>query len=341
MKRYIVLISVTIMVIALVVGFTVVSFAQKKETAAESRTGLLGEGMTIYIQCGGPEGGPATIARTNGARDAAKALGCKLVEQYSKWQPELMIKQFKEALAAEPDGICIMGHPGSDAFAPFVKEAVEKGIIVTSGNAPLTKLFKMYRDNGFGYAGVDLYEGGYITGQAMVKAGLKKGDKVLVYGLMAEAERGLSTRGMFDALKEAGMDVDYLEISPEVNADFSLCVPVLTAYLTRHPEIKGIGTQHGGITSMFEKVLKELNKKPGEIITGGIDLTPQTVQGLKDRYVTVTLDQQLYLQGFLPVLQAVLSKKYGFAGLYINTGAGVQTPETIEKIIPLIDKGIR
>ena len=77
------------------------------------------------------------------------------------------------------------------------------------------------------------------------------------------------------------------------------------------------------------------------IITGGIDLTPQTVQGLKDRYVTVTLDQQLYLQGFLPVLQAVLSKKYGFAGLYINTGAGVQTPETIEKIIPLIDKGIR
>ena len=56
----------------------------------------------------------------------------------SKWQPEIMIQQFQEALAAEPDGIAIMGHPGSDPFAPFVKEANAKGIVVTSGNTPLT-----------------------------------------------------------------------------------------------------------------------------------------------------------------------------------------------------------
>ena len=92
--------------------------------------------------------------------------------------------------------------------------------------------------------------GGYVTGQNMLREGLKRGDKALVYGLMGEAERGMSTRGMFDALKEGGLDVDYLEISPEVNADFSLCVPVLTAYLSRNPDVKGIGTQHGGVTSM-------------------------------------------------------------------------------------------
>ena len=339
MKKHIVLICITIMVVALVAGLTVSGFAQKKE--AVSGKGLLGEGMTVYIQCGGPEGGPATIARTNGARDAARHLGCKLIEQYSKWQPELMIQQFKEALAAEPDGIAIMGHPGSDAFAPFVKEAEEKGIVVTSGNAPLTALYDKYSNRGFGYAGVDLYQGGYITGKAMLKEGLKKGDKAVVYGLMAEAERGMSTRGLFDSLKEGGCDVDYLEISPEVNADFSLCVPVLTAYLSRHPDVKAIGTQHGGVTSMFEKILKDAGKKPGEIIAGGIDLTPQTIDGLKDGYVSATLDQQLYLQGFLPVLQIVLTKKYGFAGLYINTGAGVQTPQTIDALIPLIDAGIR
>jgi simple sugar transport system substrate-binding protein len=338
MKKSVVLICATIIVVALVIGLALSGFAQKKE---EGPSGLLGEGMTVYIQCGGPEGGPATIARTNGARDAAKHLGCKLIEQYSKWQAEIMIQQFQEALAAEPDGIAIMGHPGSDAFAPFVEEAVAKGIVVTSGNAPLTALYMKYVDKGFGYAGVDLYLGGYVTGQNMIRAGLKRGDKAMVYGLMAEAERGMSTRGMFDSLSEAGLDVDYLEISPEVNADFSQCVPVLTAYLSRNPDVKGIGTQHGGITSMFEKVLSESGKEPGEVVAGGIDLTPQTIDGLKSGYVSATLDQQLYLQGFLPVLQIVLTKKYGFAGLYINTGAGVVTPATIDALVPLIDAGIR
>lgn len=337
-KKYIVLICTTIIIVALVVGLTVSLYAQKKEAVT---TGLLGDGMTVYIQCGGPEGGPATIARTNGARDAARHLGCKLIEQYSKWQPEIMIQQFKEALAASPDGIAIMGHPGSDAFAPFVREAVEKGIVVTSGNTPLTELYNNYVGKGFGYAGVDLYAGGYLTGQNMIKEGLRRGDKALVYGLMGQAERGMSTKGMYDALNEGGLNVDYLEISPEVDADFSLCVPVLTAYISRNPNLKALGSQHGGITSMFEKILEEAGKSPGDIIAGGIDLTPQTIDGLKSGYVSVTLDQQLYLQGFLPVLQIVLTKKYGFAGLYVNTGAGVVTPETIDTLVPLIDAGIR
>jgi simple sugar transport system substrate-binding protein len=62
---------------------------------------------------------------------------------------------------------------------------------------------------------------------------------------------------------------------------------------------------------------------------------------LKKGYVSVVLDQQLYLQGFLPVSQCVLSKKYGLAGLSINTGAGVVTPKTIGALVPLIEKGIR
>jgi simple sugar transport system substrate-binding protein len=92
---------------------------------------------------------------------------------------------------------------------------------------------------------------------------------------------------------------------------------------------------------MFEKVLSEAGMEPGDVVAGGIDLTPQTIDGLKSGYVSATLDQQLYLQGFLPVLQIVLTKKYGFAGMYINTGAGVVTPATIDALVPLIDAGIR
>jgi len=341
MKKHLKIGLVFLAVLFLMAGMIGCKKAEEAAAPEAPKEEKLGDGMTIYFQCGGPPGGPATIARANGAKDAAKAFGVKLIEQYSGWQPEKMIAQFKEALAATPDGIEIMGHPGSDAFAPLVKEAREKGIIVTSGNAPLTALYNTYVADGFGYAGVDLYMGGYITGQNMVKLGLKAGDRALVYGLMAEAERGLSTRGMFDALEEAGLEVDYLEISQEVNADFSLAVPILTAYLSKNPDVKAIGTQHGNITSIFEKILTEAGKKPGEVITGGIDLTPSTIDGLKSGYVACTLDQQLYLQGFLPVMQIVLTKKYGFAGLYINTGAGVVTPDTIEALVPLIEAGIR
>jgi simple sugar transport system substrate-binding protein len=303
----------------------------------------LGDGMTIYMQMGGNPGDGATLPRTNGARAAAQAFGVPdLVEQYSGWLPEQMLNHFREALAADPDCIVIMGHPGSGAFADLVADAQQRGIVVTSGNAPLTELFEQYQANGFGYAGVELYAGGWLTGKKMVEVGgLKPGDKALVYGLLAEAERGQSDRGLKEALEDTGLEVDYIEISPEVNNDASLAVPILTSYLASNPDVKAMGTQHGNVTSFMPKALEDAGKEPGEVILGGIDLVPATIDGLEDGWITVVLDQQLYLQGFLPVTQCVLSKKYGFTGLDINTGSGVVTPETIGKLVPLIESGIR
>ncbi len=308
---------------------------------AQTTEGPLGEGLVMYMQMGGKAGDGATLARTTGARDAAKAFGIKLIEQYSLWQPETMLNHFREAQAASPTCIGIMGHPGSDAFADLVAEARSEGVIVTSGNAPLTALYEQYQAGGFGYAGVDLYTGGYITGQAMVKAGLKSGDTALVYGLLSEAERGQSTKGLKEALEAGGVTVDYLEISPEVNSDSSLSVPILAAYLAKNPDVKGIGTQHGGVTSFVAKALQDAGKEPGQVIVGGIDLAPATIDGLEEGYISAVLDQQLYLQGFLPVTQCVLSAKYGFTGLFTNTGSGTVTPETIGKLVPLIEAGIR
>ena len=59
----------------------------------------------------------ATLASQTGATAAAKALGVdRLNEQFSAWAPEKMIEQFKQAMAAKPTCIVIMGHPGNDAF---------------------------------------------------------------------------------------------------------------------------------------------------------------------------------------------------------------------------------
>jgi len=300
-----------------------------------------GAGLVMYMQMGGNAGDGATLARQTGAAEAAKALGIELREQFSAWAPETMINQFKEAVAARPDCIEIMGHPGSAAFSDLVKGAVDQGIVVTVGNSPMSDLQAEFGANGMGYAGVDLYAGGKLTAEKMIAQGLKAGDEAMVYGVFSQAERGQSEKGLADTLEAAGLKVDRLEITQEANSDASLAVPVLAAYIQAKPGLKAIGTQHGGITGILAQTLKKAGKKPGEIIVGGIDLGPATIDGLKSGYISATLDQLLYLQGFMPVVQCMVSVKYKMPGLSLNTGAGTVTPATIDGLVDLIDAGIR
>ena len=301
----------------------------------------IGKGLVMYMQMGGTAGDGATLARQTGADQAAAALGVDLKPQFSKWDPATMIAQFKEAMAAKPNCIEIMGHPGSVAFHDLVKQAFDQGIVVTSGNAPLTDLQKEFGPKGFGYAGVDLYAGGALTANAMLAQGLKAGDEAVVWGIFSQAERGVSEKGLADTLEKAGLKVDRLDIPQEVNSDPTLGIPQFAAYIQAHPNLKAIGLQHGNITGTMEQVLKKAGKKPGDVIVGGIDLAPATIDGLKSGYVSHTLDQLLYLQGFIPVVQCVMTAKYKMPGLSLNTGAGTVTPKTIDSLTKLIDAGIR
>jgi simple sugar transport system substrate-binding protein len=309
--------------------------------AAAASAQPIGDGLVMYMQMGGNPGDGATLARQTGAAEAAAAFGVDLKEQFSAWAPETMINQFKEAVAGQPDCIEIMGHPGSAAFQDLVADAVGQGIVVTVGNSPMTDLQAEFGASGTGYAGVDLYAGGVITAEAMLAQGLAAGDEAMVYGVFSQAERGQSEKGLADTLEAAGLTVDRLEITQEVNSDVSLGVPVLVSYIQAHPDLKAIGTQHGGVTGSLAEVLQKAGRAPGEIVVAGIDLGPATIDGLKSGYVSATLDQLLYLQGFMPVVQCVMSAKYKMPGLSLNTGAGVVTPDTIDGLVDLIDAGIR
>ena len=141
----------------------------------------------------------------------------------------------------------------------------------------MTDLQKEFGPKGFGYAGVDLYAGGALTAKAMLAQGLKAGDEAMVYGVFSQAERGQSEKGLADTLEKAGLKVDRLEITQEVNSDTSLGVPMLVAYIQSHPNLKAIGTQHGDVTGIMAEALKKAGKKPGDIIVGGIDLAPGTI----------------------------------------------------------------
>ena len=310
--------------------------------AAPSQAQSIGEGLVMYFQMGGNPGGGATLARTNGARAAAEAFGVDLREQYSAWQPDKMIDQFKEAMAGNPDCIEIMGHPGNDAFWDLAAEARERGIVLTSGNSQLSDLFNEYRQSGFGFVGMDNYRSGRLVAGATIKnAGLKEGDRVMVYGLLSQDERGKLERGALDVYEENNMTIDYIEISPEVNADPSLAVPILVAYVERNPDVKAIITSHGTVTGFLGKALQEAGKEPGEVFGAGYDIVPAAVEAVQEGYVHVLFDQNLFLQGFLPVVQCVLSSTYAIPGLDVDTGIGLVTPDNIEQLIPEIEAGIR
>jgi simple sugar transport system substrate-binding protein len=298
--------------------------------------------MKITFFPGGAPGGGFETVVYNGAKAAQAAFGPDVTYQWSNWAPATMLTQFSQAVATKPDGIAVMGHPGDDAFDPLIADAEKQGIIVTVMNTELQKAEAQYGSAGTGYVGAVLKDAGAsLANEAIKRAGLKSGDEVMVWGLKAQAGRGERTLGITDALTAAGMQVDYYEIDDATNKDATLGVPIFTGYISSHPNVKAVFIDHGDLTSAIETMMQAANLQPGKIYAAGFDMSPATVKGVKDGYISLVIDQQEYLQGFMAVAQLCLSKKYGFGGLFINTGAGFVDKSNIDAIGPLVTAQIR
>ncbi len=300
------------------------------------------QGIRIVFFPGGPQGGVFAVNVYNGAKQAEYDLGVKVNYVWSDWDPQKMIQQFQEAVATRPDGIAIMGHPGDAAFDALIDQAEAKGIIVTSQNTTLAKAEKKYQSKGFGYVGAELYAAGHSLGaEAVTRFGLKKGDRAMVWGLLSQPARGERTKGVIDALKEAGLTVDYLEIDAATNKDPPAGAPTFAGYVSSHPDLKLAVTDHGGLTATAETYLKAAGKKPGQVHIAGFDLSPATISAIKGGWTELVIDQQEWLQGYLPILQIALTKVYGFSGLHIDTGAGFVDKSNVDFVAPLAQKNIR
>ena len=77
------------------------------------------------------------------------------------------------------------------------------------------------------------------------------------------------------------------------------------------------------------------------MLLGGFDLVPEVLQQMKAGYVQVQVDQQPYMQGFMPVMEVYLAKKVGLAPADIDTGQGVVTPDQVDAIMDLSTQGMR
>jgi simple sugar transport system substrate-binding protein len=298
------------------------------------------EGIKI-VWIGGASGDPFDTLLAKGAMDAAKYFGVTIEYMHTEWRPDLQVERFRDAIALEPDGIVVMGHPGYEAYAELFEEAHRKGILVTLANVDIRELREKYPY--CGYVGQDLYAAGYILGKRCAeKFGLGPGDRAAIpSGSWPEPARALRAIGVEDALKEAGVTVDRVMHAPEVYGDPSLGIPVITGYYAAHPDVDLIVFDGGGTTAATSTFIEALGVSPGEIKVAGFDLSPATIDAIKAGYLQMTIDQQPYLQGYLTVLNLCLHKKWGFAGLYIDTGGGIVDSTNVAEVEALVEAGYR
>jgi simple sugar transport system substrate-binding protein len=310
--------------------------------AAAQDDGKFCSGTNIVFFPGGTQGGGFETVVYNGAKAAEAAFGPTVQYLWSDWNPQNMITQFSEAVATSPDGIAIMGHPGDDAFDPLIDDAVSKGIIVTVMNTELPKAEAAHGPAGTGYAGATNREAGAaLATEAIARGGLKSGDKAFLWGLESQPGRGERTKGIHETLEAAGIDVVYLEIDDATNADPAAGIATFTGMASANPDLKAIFLDHGNVTSTAQAYLDAAGISPEAVYVAGFDLSPATVQAVKDGYVDLVIDQQQWLQGFEGIAQICLTHNYGFSGLFINTGGGFVDSSNIDVIAPLVEQQIR
>jgi simple sugar transport system substrate-binding protein len=310
--------------------------------SAQDADGQFCAGTDLVFFPGGPEGGPFATVVYNGAKAAEAALGPNVDYVWSDWSIDKMITQFSEAVATQPDGIAIMGHPGDDAFDPLIEDAVSKGIVVTVMNTELPNAEAEYASLGTGYVGATLYKAGNdLAAEAVKRGGLQAGDKAFVWGLITEPGRGERTKGIVDGLESAGIEVVYLDIDPATNADASQGIATFVGMVSANPDLKAAFFDHGALTQTAQTYLEAAGLGADDLYVAGFDLGPATVEAVRNGYVDLSIDQQQWLQGFFGITQLCLSHNYLFSGLFINTGGGFLDSDNVDEIAPLVEQQIR
>jgi simple sugar transport system substrate-binding protein len=329
--------------VALIVAATSFIAINSATTANAAATSQWCKGVKIAAFPGGPQGGVFANNVYNGFKQAEKDLGPTVKYYFSDWDPAKMMTQWKEAIATKPNGIAIYGFGGPEASKPLADDSIKKGIIVTTLNTSLVDLQATYSTKGFGYVGAVNYKAGVDLATEMVKRGkLVAGDSVFVWGLKGQGgDRGQRTVGVIDGFEKLKMKVIYQEIDQATNTTPAAGGPTFAGIMAKNPTVKAVVTDHGGLTSAAATYMKAANLKAGEVYFGGFDVSPATTTAIESGYLQLVIDQQPFLQGYLPILQICLTKKYGFSGLDVNTAGGFVDATNVKVVAPLAKVEIR
>jgi simple sugar transport system substrate-binding protein len=113
------------------------------------------------------------------------------------------------------------------------------------------------------------------------------------------------------------------------------------AYLNSNPDVGGVLALGPSAAEPTMQALEEAQMLD-KVTFGTFDLSPGVLEAIRDGRMAFAIDQQQYLQGYLPI---VLMAQYATHGLMpgadVLTGPGFVTQENAEQVIELSQRGIR
>jgi simple sugar transport system substrate-binding protein len=289
-----------------------------------------GSDLTFYMVTHSDDGVFWSVVK-KGAEDAANALGVTMVWSPSNNDPNKQVQDIDAAIAAGADGIGVsLASP--DAVGPAVKKAVEAGIPVITLNS-----------------GVNQYkELGALThvGQTETVAGNGAGERFKALGatkvLCARQEQsnvGLEERcqGLADTF---GADAVMSEfIGPDTDPTGQ--ENNITALLQANPDVDAV---LGTGPNVAVRAVAAGTAAGRTLIIGGFDISDDIVSAIEAGSIAFTVDQQQYMQGYLPIVFLYLYKtnlNTVGGGLPVLTGPGFVDKDNVAAVKALVAQGTR
>jgi simple sugar transport system substrate-binding protein len=255
-----------------------------------------------------------------GIADACKLLGCTYQWTGSENSDvSQMVNAFNSAIAAKADGIAV-SLIDLHAFNAPVEKALKAGIPVVAYNADAAGNPRL------AYIGQDLKLAGEKMGE-MIIAKVPSGEVGLFIATPGSANLQPRIEGAEKVLKAHGISIHTVATGAAVPGEES----AIEAFYKSHTGVKGMYSVDGGSTESLAKVMQKLGLQ-GKVHAGGFDLTEQTQNLLKAGFIEFTIDQQPYLQGFIPALQLFFYKVSDTqtGPFEANTGLKFVTKDTVE-----------
>jgi len=243
-----------------------------------------------------------------------------------------MISYFNTAVAAKAAGIATTVISAT-AFTSPIATALNDGIPVVSYNADGTYVNGKpdIGSNRLAYVGQALY----LSGQQMgykIREILPTPSDIVIF--IATPGTG-NIQPRYDGAASVLTPLGYTLHEIGTNASTGLELAPQKAYLLANKsKIKGAFAVDYGDTGFLAEAITATGLA-GKIVAGGFDLAPTTLSGIKSGVVNFTINQQPYLQGFLPTLYLYMFNLSGGIALPPDTDTGLTfvTKQTISQVL--------
>jgi simple sugar transport system substrate-binding protein len=292
----------------------------------------------FYVVSHGGPGDPFWTVVIRGVNDAAKVLDVEAhYASPTVYSVTELTNLLNTAIAAKPDGIAAT-ITNVQAVDEPLRRAISAGIPVIAINVADPRP-EGQRIPYLFYIGAMGYDGGLQGGQYMLTTAQAQGKKITraVCAIQEPGHVDLEARcqGFKDALK--GITVDELDITNNPTQ----AVDIIKAYFAKNPDANAILTLGPLGTIPAVQWLKE-SGNVGKIFHGTFDLSTDTLNAIRDGTTLFTIDQQQYMQGYLPIVFLNLYHNYLLKPASdIKTGPFFVTKDNVEAIAKLIQEGYR